>query len=261
MKNYFLTALSKITFGKVDLREKKIIQEYRYKISQNIAESLNFTVSQGPFKGLRLNKETYWGRGDLANKCLGFYEFAVQKLIKESQLEKRYSTFIDIGGADGFYACGCLINGLFDKTIVYELSDIGREMINKASENNGVIDKILIKGAVNKVQLVDDIAEGAFILCDIEGNEYSLFDRNTLLALSSCRIIIELHEFDTEMMEKSNRLIQSCKDYFDVTMIRPSYDSLDHPALNNLSDNDRFLILSEGRRKLAKWVYLQPKNT
>lgn len=260
MKNYFLTALSKITFGKIEFREKKIIQKYRYKISLNIAESLNFTVSQGPFKGLELNRETYWGRGDLANKCLGFYEFAVQKLIMDSQSEKRYSTFIDIGGADGFYACGCLINGMFDQTIVYELSDAGRGMIKKASENNGVLDKIVIKGAVSKDQLVNDIPEGAFILCDIEGNEYSLFDRETLSHLSSCRILIELHEFDNTMIEKSNTLIEMCKDYFDVKLIRPSYDSLEHPALNNLSDNDRFLILSEGRRRLAKWVYLQPKT-
>lgn len=259
IKNYFLIILSKLTFGLIELRKYKVVQKYRYELSKNIANTLNYTVSQGPFKGLKLNKEIYWGQGDIANKCLGFYEYCIQNLILSSQSEVRYSKFVDIGGADGFYACGCIINGLFDNSIVYEKSDVGREMIKKSSENNNFTDKVFIKGAVSKDELLRDVAEGAFILCDIEGEEYNLFDKLTLSRLSACRIIIEIHEFDGSMCNKSNALLEMCKDYFDVKVVRPYYDTLQHPVLDNLNDNERLLILSEGRKKLAKWFYLVPK--
>ena len=101
-----LEVLSKITLKKLELRIDKVVEKKRIILSSKISEIYNNTVQQGPFKGMIINEDQFWGPGDRSSKILGLYEKEIQDLIVSIQKDKNYSTFVDIGGADGFFAIG-----------------------------------------------------------------------------------------------------------------------------------------------------------
>ena len=61
----------------------KITKKYWNILSYEHAKKNNFTVQNGVFKNLKINKNISWGRGDIASKIYGFYENKIQKKLKE----------------------------------------------------------------------------------------------------------------------------------------------------------------------------------
>ena len=59
----------------------KFTKKYWKLINQKHGILNNFTVQNGLFKDLKLNKEQYWNSGDLGSKIYGFYEKDVQEII------------------------------------------------------------------------------------------------------------------------------------------------------------------------------------
>ena len=99
-------------------------------------------------------------------------------------------------------------------------------------------------------------------MCDIEGGEFDLFTKDVVSAFDQSMFIIELHdevfEHDNAAQERKN-LINKFSD-FDVQIIqsKPKQWS-DIPQISILSDNDRALVCSEGRRGLGEWLIAIPK--
>jgi len=50
------------------------IQQRKERISLDVFDSLEGQVRYGPFKGLKLNRDTWWGKLNLGSQCLGLYE-------------------------------------------------------------------------------------------------------------------------------------------------------------------------------------------
>ena len=103
-------------------------------------------MQEGPFKGMVISEKQFWGQGDKASKILGLYEKEIQDLINQIQEKNNFPTFIDIGGADGFFAVGSVINNLFKKCEVFEISKRGRQLIEENAIKNNVADLISIHG-------------------------------------------------------------------------------------------------------------------
>ena len=95
-------------------------------------------MQEGPFKGMLISEEQFWGQGDKASKILGFYEKEIQDLINQIQEKNNFPTFIDIGGADGFFAVGSVINNLFKNCEVFEISKRGRQAIEESAIKKNV---------------------------------------------------------------------------------------------------------------------------
>ena len=108
-----LEVISKISFNKLELRIDKVVEKKRIALSNKISKIFNNKVQEGPFKGMLISEEQFWGQGDKASKILGLYEKEIQDLINQIQEKNNFPTFIDIGGADGFFAVGSVINNLF----------------------------------------------------------------------------------------------------------------------------------------------------
>ena len=72
---------------------KSLIKRYYYKqskkyqryLSNEIAKKYNYRIIEGPFKNLKLIKNSSWGKGDLGTKILGQYERHIQNLIVSLQ--------------------------------------------------------------------------------------------------------------------------------------------------------------------------------
>ena len=253
-----LEVLSKITLKKLELRIDKVVEKKRIILSSKISKIYNNTVQQGPFKGMIINEDQFWGQGDRSSKILGLYEKEIQDLIVSIQKDKNYSTFVDIGGADGFFAIGSLVNNLFEKCEVFEISKRGRNSIQKNSKKNNVYDSIKIHDKASKRSLIKiDNINNSLILCDIEGGEYELFDEKLINGIHPSDIIIEIHK------DKENSLVNFEKRFtksYSLTKITQEPRSLKNfKELENINDNNRALITSEGRSYVQEWWHLSPK--
>ena len=120
----------------------------RTRINLDISEIFQNKVAYGIFKGMKLSNNIWWGKFDIATKLLGQYELHI--LDKIIDLSDEFETFIDIGAADGYYAVGAVFSNLYSKSICFEISEFGRQVIEENSTINQVSNKIQIHGIATK---------------------------------------------------------------------------------------------------------------
>ena len=254
-----LEAISKISFNKLELRIDKVVEKKRIDLSNKVSKIFNNTVQEGPFKGMIISEDQFWGPGDKASKILGLYEKEIQDLINQIQEKNNFPTFIDIGGADGFFAVGSVKNNLFKNCEVFEISKRGRLAIEKSAIKNNVADLISIKGEANEKILssIENI-NNSVILCDIEGSEYDLFSENLIKNMHPSNVIIEIHKNpDISLNEFEDKF----KNLFSINKITQGPRSLKgFGELKNFNDNNRSLLASEGRSYIQEWWHLSPKK-
>jgi len=256
---FLLEVISKISFNKLELRIDKVVEKKRIDLSNKVSKIFNNTVQEGPFKGMIISEDQFWGPGDKASKILGLYEKEIQDLINQIQEKNNFPTFIDIGGADGFFAVGSVKNNLFKNCEVFEISKRGRLAIEKSAIKNNVNDQISIKGEANEKILssIENI-NNSVILCDIEGSEYDLFSENLIKNMHPSNVIIEIHNNSNISL---NEFEDKFKNFFSITKIAQEPRSLkSFGELKNFNDNNRALLASEGRSGVPEWWHLTPKK-
>ncbi|PTB84490.1 hypothetical protein C9939_05200, partial [Pseudidiomarina aestuarii] len=121
------------------------VQQRAERVSLEVFDMLGGIVRYGPFKGLVLQKGTWWGKSDLGSMLLGLYEKEVLDYIDSIKIED-FSSFVDIGAADGYYACGLLSSGKIKNAICFEQSDFGRSVIESNWRNNGGAGRLEVFG-------------------------------------------------------------------------------------------------------------------
>lgn len=251
-------------FSKLGIKKFDPIQKRRIEISKQLDELFKSTVQYGPFKGLKLSPKTWWGSADRASMLLGLYEKDVLDSLQN--IPKKFTTFIDLGAADGYYGIGVLVNNLFQNSICFEISEKGRQTIRDNAQLNNVLNKVEIRG-IAKNDFYHDLStltlSNAVLFIDIEGAEFELIDKATFSAFNKSIIFVELHDwFFEDGEEKLKKLKNDSNSTHVLTeLTMGSRDLSIFPDLNKLHDNDRWLICSEGRGQLMKWLRFDPKQT
>lgn len=233
----------------------------RISLSRELDRQLNSTVAYGPFKGLKLSAGAWWGAADRGAMLLGMYE---QELLDALQtLPPNYDTFVDIGAADGYYGIGMTRCRGMKASWCFEMSAAGQELIRKNAELNGVAGSVEIRGAAdaNFLTALQGLeCENVVLFVDIEGGEFELLDDSAFQKFCRSIIFVELHDwFYEDGNERLNRLKATATRTHTITEIctggrNPSRYS----ELAKLGDTDRWLICSEGRRRLMTWWRLDP---
>lgn len=220
-------------------------------------------VSYGPLKGFRLNEQQVWGQGDIGPKLLGLYEKEVLERIAAQG--RKWDCVINLGAGDGYYGVGLVKSGLAARSICFEQKDEGQRAIKHAAETNGVADHVTILGRaeadfLNHPALQDVDLSRTLIIIDIEGGEFSLLTDNLLQRLKDAELIIELHgRFIATNPNPEATFLQRLARYFrcDVfSMGQRDLSSMTELAV--IGDSDRWLLCSEGRPFLMRWVHCQP---
>ncbi len=237
------------------------IDQIRIKYNIDSMELFSKQVAYGPFAGMKISHKLWWGQHDFSTKLVGEYEKQVlNEIILHSN---RFDIFIDIGAADGYYAVGLVYSKIFKEAICFEISPVGREVIEENAYINNVVDKVKIEGEANRDQLTRYILNysNALILCDIEGIEFDLFDAQLLKILKKCVLIIEIHpDFVKNGVHRLSQFCLNASEFFyikDLERVHPSVHS--YTEYNKLADNHKMLIFSEGRPNLMRWIALTPK--
>jgi hypothetical protein len=241
-----------------------IIHKRKIQISNKLDQIYNSTVQHGPFKGLKLSAGAWWGMTDRGSMLLGLYEKEVLDSLKS--IPKKYTNFIDLGAADGYYGIGVLVNDLFHKSICYEISESGRQTIKNNAVLNNVSKRVDIRGIATKNffnEIPSDILSQSVLLIDIEGAEFELVDVKTFEAFRDSIIFIELHNW---FFVDGDQRLQKLKDDSFVTHViteltMGSRDLSSFPELKKMNDTDRWLICAEGRGELMTWLRFDPKSS
>lgn len=233
----------------------------RIKLSAKLDSALGSTVRYGAFRGLLMPKKRFWGVADRACMLLGMYEREVQQALV--MLLKNRKMLINIGAADGYYGVGAVVGGLCHCSVCYETNPLGRLTISEIAHQNNVSSLVTVRGCADTSFIADfnesDLSN-AVVLVDIEGGEFDLLSTEVLRQLRHTPIIVELHEaFVPNGFARTDALRRLAERWFNVSDFTTgdrnpnAYDEL---AL--YSDNDRWLIASEGRPCRMKWLLMKP---
>ena len=231
-------------------------------LSQRISSSVNHEVQYGSFKFLKLSN-LRWGSHDKAAMLLGAYEYEVLVEIEKASINA--DVFVDIGAADGYFAIGAVFSGLYEKSICFEISSDGRESIAINAIENNVLDKVEIIGEATTDSLLEVLVNNdpkrLFLLCDIEGGEFDLFTPEILKALSESTILVEIHDFSDEYRKSFQRLKEDALQHFQIReVVQESRNPNVSVIASALHDDDKWLLMSEGRPRAMTWLLLSPKS-
>ena len=230
------------------------------RISLETYDLCNGTVLHGLFKGLKLNKNTWWGKSDLGAQCLGLYEKEILDFISAHE---PFETFLDIGAADGYYAAGMLHSKMAKKAICFEISEDGQVAIKENWVINNSPGQLTIYGEANRqsiTSIASTLPQNSLALVDIEGFEFSLFTPEVVALLNQITILIEIHNWVDDFPTKYSTLLRELDKNFEVSIIRNSVrNTHDIELLRSYTDDNRLLVSSERRPCLMRFLHLKPK--
>tara|TARA_S200000501_G_scaffold364459_1_gene396687 strand:+ start:72 stop:887 length:816 start_codon:yes stop_codon:yes gene_type:complete len=233
------------------------INEYIQKLDYRESKKYNNKVAGGPFKGLIIDDSH---RRKL-NILLGNFESDVQAILFEKAKSGFHRTFINIGGADGFYALGLLKTGFFSNVIVYETIKKYRDNIIRNEKNNNLTGlQVFGHCDQEELNLIIKKHKNPLILCDIEGGEFELFSKDIISQLSKSTLIIEIHLFNDSDVNKYKELKNQFANTHLIREIDQRYiQTKELETLKHLKDLDILMLLNENRRIRGLWLLLEPK--
>jgi SAM-dependent methyltransferase len=219
-------------------------------------------VLNGPFKGMRYPRASSCGSA-LLPKLIGSYEQELHPALAAFGC-REYSTIVDIGCAEGYYAVGMALREQNSRVYAFDIDATARELCKEMAQLNGVSDRVLVLGICN-IDIMKSLELGSrsLIICDCEGYEKELFDSEVAQSLLHHDFIIETHDFID--IEISASIKGSFADTHDVTSVFSLDDiqkahTYDYREAEHLSLSDRLKIFGEGRPAIMEWIIAKSRQ-
>lgn len=159
-------------------------------IVEEYLEEHGTTVAAGPFAGMVYPRESALVRWCLP-KLLGSYELELHPFLSTLS-ERKYQCVIDIGSAEGYYACG-LARMFRIPVYAYEPEPQEKRFSTMMAERNGVSDLVKMANLFTLKDMESFTGQRALVVCDCEGFEEALFRSEALALTRNWDLIIELH--------------------------------------------------------------------
>ena len=139
-----------------------------------------------------------------------------------------------------------------------------RKLILENSKENNVQDDITLFGRVEAGfhrSLPAEVLNGrTLVLCDIEGGEFDVFTPEVVSAFKNSTFIIELHDWKFENRHEKREALLRQFDGFNVRVLKSKPKQwAGIGEIEELSENDRALVCSEGRKFLGEWIICDSK--
>jgi hypothetical protein len=186
---YYKNKLEKLKEVQRINKEKR--EQEESKIMNDVFDN-EYVVCNGPFKGMKYIKRS--SGSALLPKILGSYEESIQGWIREVIENKKYENILDIGSAEGYYACGFAMRMPVSKITAYDIDKDARKNLNELKKVNGLTN-IEIKSECTHEELNSKSTKNTLVFCDIEGFEKYLLDPQKVPNLKHVDIIVESHDF------------------------------------------------------------------
>jgi hypothetical protein len=179
-------------------RARRYERDYRARqgittAAERLASEQGAIVSAGPFVGLRYPADRLADVDTPVGKLTGVYEEEIHQPF-EAAIARGVTTFLDVGCADGYYAVGMPYRSPGLITHAFDLSADARELCRRVARINDLEDRVNVGKRFSARSLDNLNTDGALMLCDIEGGEVRLFDRELVRRLTNTTVVIEVHE-------------------------------------------------------------------
>lgn len=231
-------------------RDKRVAEEA--KIMREVFAD-QYVVQNGHFKGMKyINRSS---GSALLPKILGSYEEPIQNWIGEIISGGKYSNILDIGCAEGYYACGFAMKMPKANIIGYDTDSEARANSNEMRCLNN-LKNVEIRSTCTHSELNEMSGSGTLIFCDIEGFEDVLLDPKLVPNLKAVDLLVELHDFIvpgvTNKMIERFYLTHTMRIVVDYPYRTKKYDT---PIPTNQAVLER--ICDECRPKFMKFIYME----
>ena len=241
------------------------IDKKKNNLGKKIEKISKGKILYGPYSGTKIINSYGWSSTDFAAKYLGSYESQIQKKIIFLSKRFKLKNFVDLGAAEGYHIISVLKKKYFSKGFAYEINKKSRDFLEKNSKINKIFKKISIHSNATFESLKKDLNKinqrQTLFLVDIEGNEFNLFNNMFCQYFSKCYFIIEDHKFNVRNKKKISLFYKNLKKRFKVEIIKDvSKDPFNFQILDKFTDDEKYLMVSEGRPKTMRWIILYPKN-
>lgn len=150
-------------------------------------------ILAGPFAGMAYHGEAV---GSAATpKMLGTYELELVPLLNQWAAIP-FTTIIDAGAAEGYYAIGCARMWPQAKVTAFEAQTEGRRMLERNAQLNGVSDRVTISGLCNveNLRAALNVPPPTLLIMDVEGAERELLDPAAVPEVANVYFIAEVHD-------------------------------------------------------------------
>ena len=196
---------------------------------------------------------------------VGTWELELFHVLKKI-IEKKFSTILVVGAAEGYYAVGFSRNFPNTNIFAFEKQSDYREKLEKLKILNDS-QNIHVEGNCDSNILKSHLQLGGdnpFLFCDIEGGEIGLLKIRLIPELAKTEILVEVHEMYVENCQQ--RLLDEFKDTHNHKIIYGK-----ERQLNDLPDSCRILsffasettvknLMNEGRPYPMNWIWFKPIN-
>ena len=243
------------TFDEIKNEKKKLLGIKIHKIFSG-------KVTGGPYKGIKIFPKEHWSN-DLGSKILGLYEKQVQENIKNLCLENKINTLVNFGAAEGYHLIGLIKNKIIKKGFGIEIDRATITTLKRNIRINQLNNKIKIisnsnLNFINKYLNKKELSKTLFLI-DIEGDEYNLINSENVKLIKNSFLIIEMHPFFKVPRSKKNKLKNILKKNFKIRILKNAERNPFIEKIENLSDDERWLVVSEGRPNEMEWLICYPK--
>jgi precorrin-6B methylase 2 len=225
----------------------------KYELNSIIGDNFKWTVSKGPFQGLKLHTGDLY----LSNKFLGIYEECLHPWI-ELAISYLPEKIVNVGCGDGYYGLGLGIRCPNSHVVCI---DTDPNCIEQVKKNAHVNEFTRYSGLTESTpEIIETAIQGSrsFVMMDCEGAELQLLDPSTVPSLRNAYILVELHPF--KVPDIDTILLSRFSDTHTIDRIQQTTPSIHIPVLKNMADWDKMLVMTESRPCSMEWFFLTPKN-
>lgn len=206
-------------------------------------------VIGGPFQGMKISRaKGAWGDGRQSPQLLGCYEDELHPAIEE-MIARNPTEVINVGCADGYYAVGLARRLPHSRVTAVDISESALHSTQTNASTNSV--------AVEVRTTIPSVVGGpTAVVMDVEGDEHILLNLGERPWLADSDVLVELHPWVNPGVE--DELVQR---FFSTHAIR-IFESgggrfpTRYSCLDGLSDDMKWLMVSEGRPQKMKWLWM-----
>jgi hypothetical protein len=241
---------------KSERKENKLKREEEEAEIIKIIFDNQYIVQNGLFKGMKYIKRS--SGSALLPKILGSYEEPIQGWIKEVIEDKKYEDILDIGCAEGYYACGFAMSMPNAKITAYDIDEVARKNSTQLKELNE-LRNIEIKAECTHEELNTKSQPNTLVFCDIEGFEKILLDPIKVPNLKYVDMLIESHDCFvpniTEELIERFYLTHTMRIIVDYPFRVNKYNTLKAASKEQME-----YITNEKRSPFMKFIYMESIN-
>lgn len=224
--------------------------------SQDYVSKHGAAISKGPFAGLVYPDHSVSAR-NLIPKLIGSYEAEIQPWV-ERICRRPYSTVLDIGCADGYYAAGFAMRMPDTSVIAFDPDPWARRATQTLADQNG-LQNVRLERFCSPEWLATHLRPQSLIFSDCEGYEEVLFLSSQSPPMADCDLLIETHERAVPGIV--DRLHQRFTRTHDIETI--TYDHRDAALYETLAmfpEEQRSQLIDEGRGGPQKVLFVQQRS-